>query len=523
MSTNTNIKIHNYCFLAMECFIMLPLLIKNMTVINAGAFVVGIGYLAYLLLGKEEYAGKPAGLLATIVFVDMLLIGFLRISFLFIEKELMEQIFSGAAGVIGEGIIMMVLAGLILRFLGNKFKATADVIIWIGMEITMFLLIASKGSWGAEKVYVLIFYTAVSFFWFFSARVSKICAEGNAVKTLLKSWVLFVLFFVFSRLGYIPFSTYMAALPQNYLSFYEKYMSWLGLALTVIICLSIGFFLKPKSEKDNRTTALIFWGFAGILLMLKALQIFYFTYNWVLAVFYMILVAIYIGKEERSKSINKYFGMYIWILTAGMLVLFYAVNRGLWMICIAAVILWGLSKVLNIKEREVEKNLWIVLGIFVFVAAFFFHYRFSMINMIAFAAIMLFGILTILLIAWPHPAGIDLLGKYSRIAVTAAVLLLLFLLWGHSGAKIRVKQDFNARTASVTVKAVGKENEIKKSYYYWTDSKAKKVSEETSFLNQINSIGGQNECLTIVTIDKNNVKTMRKVWFPYDFFNVWQR
>ena len=185
MSTNTNIKIHNYCFLAMECFIMLPLLIKNMTVINAGAFVVGIGYLAYLLLGKEEYAGKPAGLLATIVFVDMLLIGFLRISFLFIEKELMEQIFSGAAGVIGEGIIMMVLAGLILRFLGNKFKATADVIIWIGMEITMFLLIASKGSWGAEKVYVLIFYTAVSFFWFFSASVSKICAEGNAVKTLL--------------------------------------------------------------------------------------------------------------------------------------------------------------------------------------------------------------------------------------------------------------------------------------------------------------------------------------------------
>ena len=51
MDKNTDIKIHNYCFLLVECFVMIPLLVKDMSIINAGAYAVGIGWLAYLLLG----------------------------------------------------------------------------------------------------------------------------------------------------------------------------------------------------------------------------------------------------------------------------------------------------------------------------------------------------------------------------------------------------------------------------------------------------------------------------------------
>ncbi|MEF2955181.1 MAG: hypothetical protein U0O33_11905 [Blautia sp.] len=520
MDKNTDIKIHNYCFLLVECFVMIPLLVKDMSIINAGAYAVGIGWLAYLLLGKDEYAGKPAGLLSTIVFVDILLISFLHISELLKNKEVIKALLSSLLNGLVRAIFIIAIAWVVMRFFNSKMKALLEVFMWLIMEITMILLMDSIVGMESWRKYFIIFYTAISVLWFFSVKISKICSEGNEVKFQLKSWILFLLYLsAYLLQSQISFGTYVTSLPQNYLLFYDKYLSWMGLFITVFLCLGLGFWLRPKSKQDKHTTSLVFWSFACILLVMKSLQTFYFTYNWAMAVFYLVLLVWLMSPNRKFAKAEKFrwAGYDILGLTLIELFLAYAFSKGAWMLCIIPVcvaIVYFVEK----KGTCLQQNIWITIAILIGASSLFFHYRFGAANVIALLIIAVFGILTGVLMSLPHPARIEIVGKNIRFALQVGVVILLLVLWAHSGSKIQVKQNIHEGTASVEVEAIGKNNSIQKSYYYWTDSKARKVSEDMSFSKSISSISGENECLTIVVIDKNNIKTTRRVWFPYDFF-----
>ncbi len=169
MVSTLETKKHNLMFLALEAIIMLPLLIVNLSIVNAAAYIVLGGYLIYLLLGKKQYDGKPAALLSTTIFIDLLLVCFLHMGFAWENKEIWKIWIGSIAQGILSNLILLVIAGVILKFLYGRIRYK-EFLMWVVMEAFMLIqIVLNYGVQGAGKlsmshlgIMLAIFYTAVS-------------------------------------------------------------------------------------------------------------------------------------------------------------------------------------------------------------------------------------------------------------------------------------------------------------------------------------------------------------------------
>ena len=208
------------------------------------------------------------------------------------------------------------------------------------------------------------------------------------------------------------------------------------------------------------------------------------------------------------------------MVTAFFIVQFYAINRGLWLVAAAVAAVCILAMNLKAAEASLRNRFCILAACILTALAFIIHLRGSVENLKAVAVITIYGVISLILMTWPHPAGIDLDSKKKRLFVYISSVVLLVLLFTRSGSTIKVEQKQGENTITVSVEAYGKKNEIQETYYYWRNGKGKKISENISFNGSVKNLEMENECLTIVAVDKNGVMTSRKVWFPYGFYNI---
>lgn len=528
MVSTLETKKHNLMFLALEAIIMLPLLIVNLSIVNAAAYIVLGGYLIYLLLGKKQYDGKPAALLSTTIFIDLLLVCFLHMGFAWENKEIWKIWIGSIAQGILSNIILLVIAGVILKFLYGRIRYK-EFLMWVVMEAFMLIqIVLNYGVQGAGKlsmshlgIMLAIFYTAVSGMWFFAARLSKRCSGGEKTHTEILSIILFALYFLILHIYPEPFMYYIVDLPNYYQIFAERYMTWLWIGIIFFACLVFGIALRPKKDGDSRVSTLIFWGFGSFCVIMKVAQVCYFTYDWFMIILYLAVFYVFLCKEQNSKSPDyKYYGIGVYMVTAFFIVQFYAINRGLWLVAAALAAVCILAMNLKGAKDSLLNRFCILAACILTALAFIIHLRGSVENLKAVAVITIYGVISLILMTWPHPAGIDLDSKKKRIFVYISSVVLLLLLFTRSGSTIKVEQKQGENTITVSVEAYGKKNEIQETYYYWRNGKGKKISENTSFNGSVKNLEMENECLTIVAVDKNGVMTSRKVWFPYGFYNI---
>ena len=209
--------------------------------------------------------------------------------------------------------------------------------------------------------------------------------------------------------------------------------------------------------------------------------------------------------------------MEIPVAAVSISLIMYLVNRGMWVLAIAAVISAGL--IFLVKQEE-SLNIRLMIAWFLMGAGAVLTLRKCADNLLAVLVIVLCGIICSVALNWPHPAGIKTRKRMKMIGVNVAVVLLLLIPCFRQGVSIKVENTAELGKVNITVEARGKDNEIQQAYYYWRDGKGQKVSENQSLTAGQQNLSMENECLTIVTVDKNGIETQRKVWFPYAFYNL---
>lgn len=513
---------HNLCFLILEGVIMLPLLVMNFSWIHALAYLVLGGYLVNQLMFKEAYKGNPGALFSTMVMVDIFLIGVLHMDYVWMQKENFEQNLTLFMDSIVSSVILLAIAGILLAaFYKAKILKIRNVFLWAILTMCMILKLQSQGS-GIEGAYFIIFYGAVSAGWILAETLSRKCMKEDKVEVGKRTTFLFVLAYILVSMRFTPFLAYVSILPQSYVAFGEKYMSTLLVILMVALTGVMGYVLQPKNRKEQHTegnsSTLFMWGFGGLCLVLKCSQTFYFTYVWVLILLYGIIYYVLFEKIRNKNYKNyKWYGVEIPVAAVSISLIMYLVNRGMWVLAIAAVISAGL---IFLMKQEENLNIRLMIAWFLMGAGAVITLRGCMDNLLAVLVIVLCGIICSVALNWPHPARIKTGKGIKMVVVNAAVILLLLIPCFRQGSSIKVENTAEPGKVNITVEARGKDNEIQQAYYYWRDARGRKVSENGSMSGSLNNFAMSNECLTIVAVDKNNIQTERKVWFPYVFYNL---
>lgn len=518
-------KKHNLCFLILEAVIMLPLLVRNFSWVNLGAYIVLGGWLYYTLMVKEVYRGNPGALVSFMIFLDLVLVCFMQVSGVWEHKEVLKEWLDSGLAKMVERFALFVVPAVIYWFLAKRIRQKT-LLRWITMEVVVFFIVIVDFGSGIIKrmiisrtgLMILIFYTAVSVMWFAAADISRKCAGLTEIRTGWMSIALFVMFF-----GYLytpPFIQYMMQLPERYRLFTETYMSWTWIVIMVTLSLAAGMILKPKDKQESGTSMLVLWGFAGFCLIMKLAQVWYFTYVWAVLLLYLLLLVVCFDIERKKDAAeDEFYGMSMLFLSAGFAFLIFAANRGFWALFLSAALIFLVGCIPSEKNSFKESLIFLLMMVFL-ALGFMFHLRGCKENYIAAAVITVFGIITCMLMTWEHPAGIMIVKMSRRVSLCALMALLLLIVCMRGGSKIKVGQKQGENTVAVSVEAKGKENEVAESYYYWTDAKGKKVSEDIQLRSSGQELEMQTECLTIVAVDKNGIKTTRKVWYPHGFWNM---
>lgn len=513
---------HNLCFLILEGVIMLPLLVMNFSWIHALAYLVLGGYLVNQLMFKEAYKGNPGALFSTMVLVDILLIGVLHMDYVWMQKGDFEQSLTLFMDSIVSSVSILAIAGILLAvFYKSKILKIRNVFLWAILTMCMVLRLQSQGS-GIEGAYFIIFYGTVSAGWILAETLSRKCMKEDKVEVGKRTTFLFVLAYILVSMRFTPLLAYVSILPQSYAAFGEKYMSAFLVILMVALTGVMGYVLQPKSRKEQHTegnsSTLFMWGFGGLCLVLKCSQTFYFTYVWALVLLYGIIYYV-LFQNIRNKNYENYkwYGVEIPVAAVSISLIMYLVNRGMWVLAIAAVISAGL--IFLVKQEE-SLNIRLMIAWFLMGAGAVLTLRKCADNLLAVLVIVLCGIICSVALNWPHPAGIKTGKRMKMIGVNVAVVLLLLIPCFRQGVSIKVENTAELGKVNITVEARGKDNEIQQAYYYWRDGKGQKVSENQSLTAGQQNLSMENECLTIVTVDKNGIETQRKVWFPYAFYNL---
>lgn len=513
-------------YLVINTVVMLPILIGNPSVLGT-TIVLGLGaVMCSLIIIRSKPDGFAGSNLAFIVFLDIFML--IGIFWEGLHKSEPPEYSVSISGIVGW--MLLILLGIIFLILCHIKFSRFELLTWFSYEViatgVIYLYYSGKDNaeliLRREGVMLLIAYTAISLMWFTVARISVMLAPQKQLSIRGMNLVLFVVFFLFCSTQTGRTAAYMRDLPASYTSFAEKHLPWYWILIFTVIAVAGAYTLEKKKQRKCGADSMILLGIAGFVLVQKASIVYYFTYNWSFLLLYAFIFLYYLENERSGKQRFRLHNGYVHIIfTAALILSMMLIAKGLWL-NVAVTLVFGFFILPNLKGHGAT-GYWCttLLGITCEAIAWSWQFCNSISNIGVLLWIFLFAVITMLIVTWPHPAR-QMYKKGVPFVICGALLLLLLIPAQRKGTSIRLTQEGDTDTVTITALAKGKNNSITKLSYYWNDGKRKVLVKKTDKKKGLpqKQIKVKGECLTVIAVDKNGIQTTKNMWFPYTFHNM---
>lgn len=417
----------------------------------------------------------------------------------------------------------------------------------------------------------------VALIWLFVCTYSNVVSKGERRGTAFYSLIIsvIILFFNFyfannETKGLNVFFVIPETIDDSIAR--KMYPWWLVILLTVLF-LAVGTILavlgNSSSEDDVRgfADAKFFYSAAVLALLTKIILSNYFAYSFVLYICLLIVFRADIAKDvsriDKKDKNDRYYDVedfifrsvrLLYISICYIFIVQMAENMLYLTLPIALIIMYMLYKLVGnfvkkeILEDETVKSTLdgmpkayhfsIIVLTAVFTASLVYHYRFSLSNFVLLGILVLTVLLVFNALKRKIPNNIKLpeINTVKWLATVFAIIVCI-VLTASSGAKLKLKSDFDQPSATISV-TVNKKSTINKIEYQWDngiifDGYQMLVEdlEPIEFDKEVKAIKGkkrdaeltlpiQGESLTVWITDSNDVQTTRTLWFPTWFDNT---
>lgn len=445
----------------------------------------------------------------------------------------------------------MIFISLLFFYIALQIKWKSHVFLWLGFELLGFAVVflyfrnITDIQFGLDRSgsMLLITYITLSVIWFAFSQIGYILNGCTTYTILGLSSYLIAVFWATIHFKKPEVALFMNDLPDKLREFSQEQLSWYWMIVIFIIFFSgiIALIDLDDQNSTNFIDVLSLQGILGFVLISKAVTYFYFPYSWITLILYLTVFLNCLKKAYSEGSDNDllaFITRFVFICVFSLILLSKGLILSLILILLC-VYLFAFKKVFYDRTNMI---FWLasVLGIVSLVISLIIQYRFSMENIVIVLMVGMLGLLAVLFVCYSQSKKPKTYDERIRFFILITVSgLLLIPLW-RAGGDITIRSSQENNTVDIKIKARGKENKLVNSYYYWTDIKMDKVnpnleeSVEQSELDEPvsaeeienskvpieddgSSIPIISECLTIVTIDKYGLKTIKKHWFPYAF------
>ena len=421
--------------------------------------------------------------------------------------------------------IPCVIIGII--FWGISCKKNRVRFQWIALEFFGLAFVATWGAVpGAWSYYIQIFfliYSMLSFVWCCAQTVAvlKSPKKAKAVRAMTLGLLAIFTFFKFFVLDYLE-QIYFAEFPSQITMFLTER---LGVGKVIFFVILIGVaavFLLEKHMYD----ALGMAGIACAILVLKASTVFFTPFNVFIMFIYGLLV-MKLFKAEKEKIEGDDIGsiVFLVIYTAATAIVMALIHSGLWIVVVLSLIF---VKILFPKKGKTNKHftMWVLTWFLVVILFVLGLQKVSMETSVSIILIYISFIIMLCFLNWKHPAAQI---RYNLVKTFMCLAFGLFMILSvtRSGTKITYEYNPLDNTVSFSAKANGKDNYISELIYYYSEQPFMwEPIDEVSWAEftvmqetyEMQGISVSTKCLVVETIDKNMVKTRKKIFLPAYYY-----
>lgn len=420
--------------------------------------------------------------------------------------------------------IPCVIIGIIFWVISCKKNQT--IFQWIALE---FFGLAFVATWGAVpgqwSYYIQIFfliYSVISFAWCCAqnAAVLIIPEKANAVRAMTLGLLAIFFFLKFFALDYLE-QTFFAEFPTQITVFLTERLG-VGKIIFLVILLGVATaFLGSKCIYD----ALCMAGIACAILVLKASTVFFTPFNVLIMFIYGFLVMklFKMAKENVEEDGISSIGFLV-IYTVATVIAMALIHSGLWIIVLLSLVF---LKILFPKRKENKHfTLWMLTWFFVVALFALGLQKVSMEAVVSVIVICVSFIVMLRFLNWKHPSAQIEYGLVKA-CMCLAFGLLMILSVTRIGTKITYEYNPETNTVSFSAKANGKENYISGLKYYYSEHPFiwEPIDGESLYAfpvmqeeYEIKDIPASTKCLVVESIDKNMVKTRKKIFLPTYYY-----
>ena len=522
----TSLKTNKIIIFCINALMMIPLIVRNYTLIGLGISVAILLISAYIVIFKSDSSVPAGAYYTTLVFFDfyiymgllyeVLKAGFISENFLHIFETLIKNqmclyllIFGGIVGFIG------LIKHEVTWFTGVGAAAFGSAIIlniWSNTNIEDLQFVAGGDAFLAAFLLSVLFWTVL-------LEMSTRVAPEKRTTNIWLGIILLASVITLCTTEFEFVQSIIDDLPSKMLALPTTAFAWWKVVVSCIVLIGCSVAMYDNKHKENQI------GVDSFLMIVSAIFVFaikllmgnYFIYS-ALLMFLLIIVTFRCLHNEilNKKTCRLNTATFLIVETIVFILTLYTLKAGYWINAIVTItfVIIFYSQYERIKSPENKNVLWIaIISCFVVEAlAWQWKMRFSIEGVIILATVYIMSVATILILNYPHP---DKLVPHKNMRIFVCICVA-FLCLASVRTTMKAKADVSTdnKVVTISVEAKGKRNDIESISYQWTDYRGRTIGDEQVFIESGQEIPVQSDVLRVIATDTKGYRATYYYWFP---------
>lgn len=527
----TSLKTNKIIIVCINAFMMLPIIIRNYTLLGLGISVALLLISTYIVVLRSDSSLPAGAYYTTLIFFDFFIYIGLQYKILkggFSTENLssiFETIFTTKM------CLWLLLLGAIVGFIGlvkHNFTWFTGISAAAFGSAFILSILSNKNIEDLQFVtggeaFLASFLIAVLFWTVLLEMSTRIVPEKRTINIWLGIILLVsIIALCITEVQYVhsiasDLSSKMLALPTTAFAWWKVIVSCI-----VLIGCSVAMYDNKHQENQIGIDSFLMIASAIFVFAIKLLMGNYFIYSSLL----MLLLVIATFRCLHNELLNKKTcrlntATFLIVETIVFLLTLHTLKNGYWINAIVTVVFVIIfySQYERMKAANNKSFLWIAIISVLVVEALAWQWkmRFSVEGVIILATVYIVSVATILILNYPHPGKI-VPNRNVNIFVCICVALLCL---ASVRTTMRVKADVSTENEVVTisVEAKGKRNDVESISCEWIDYRGKTVGNEPILIKSEQAIPVQSDVLRVIANDAKGYRAIYYYWFPSWLYN----
>lgn len=523
VASSVSLNRNRLIFFALNFALILPFIVKHYFLwglVGVAVLLLAAFYLTVVKPGHDAPASRD---IPVLLFFDACIFFGMSYEVLLENFEiencfiLLDYLQMQCLGLLVAGVVLSILASRKQKLIWIKGPANTAIgaafimQVWSNGE-----LLDPVFNRGGEAVLAL--YLMCSLIWYILCVVSHCIDPDMSKRNHWLSAILLCFFCALCLTEYPILLEFTQELKTMVLLIPTANFAWWKVALSAAVLLGCAAASYDYDSRAMGSDSLVLSFLASGIVLLKVLMSNYFTFSWVIFLVFLLGTLRCLKLEQNQyKMLRLASANYLAAQFCALFLTVMLIKAGLW-INVLILGVYGLLFYATAGKGKPKRTMrhWLtVLSLpAVFSVAYVWYARFSLDTLLIIAAAYAVFGGAIVIICWPHPNGLTGPVCY-KVIICGFMVLLCLIVSTRYGTDAQIQFDGADHTASITLSARGRENQVESATYSWSDITGKTIGEERTLSGTETVLPIEGEKLTLTITDTYGFVTTKTEWYPH--------